>query len=721
MPPRRENQLPNAELAEIIAQHMAAAFPNLIAQFNQANINQNAPCNFKSFNSAKPLKFSGTEGATGLLQWFESIENTFRHVQCPDNRKVGFASSVFQKRALTWWNGVMRDQGAEVALAQTWAELRTLMMSEFCPRHELRKLEREFDDLKQVSGEHRAYTDRYEELSLLCPTMVTPLDKAIERYIDGLPDSVQDIVTGSKPTTVHQAIELSATLTESQIRKGKLHRKGDKGKNQASDKGDSKKGKKGKDSSSSKGSRKRKASQNFAITAQHNQAAPNQPAQPPAKKRYEGNAPLCNRCNSHHQQQLTCRFCTNCGKSGHLAEACRSARNLAQQGAQLPVQQQAQVARPHYPPGSCFNCGDLTHYRNQCPRLVNANPVQAQARGRAFNMNAVEAQADNEVVNGTFLVNNQPASVLFDSGADKSFVSLSFEPLLRVSRTKLGKPLTVEVANGEPIVLDSVRRNCQLNLNDHLFPIDLMPMQLGSFDIIVGMDWLAKHRAEVVCFEKIVRVPLSSGEILQVRGEKPASSLKLMSCFHARKYLRKNYVAFLAHVTADKDQGKSIQDIPVVRDYPELFPEELPGLPPARQVEFRIDLVPGANPIARAPYRLAPSEMQELSKQLQELSDKGFIRPSFSPWGAPVLFVKKKDGSFRMCIDYRELNKLTIKNRYPYLALMISLTSYRVLLAFRRSIFVLGIINFVCMKRIFPRQHSALYMGIMSSQSRHLV
>ncbi|KAF5756306.1 putative nucleotidyltransferase, Ribonuclease H [Helianthus annuus] len=673
MAPRRENQLPNAELAEIIAQQMAVAFPNLIAQWNQANNNNNAPCNFKSFNSAKLLKFSGSKGATGLLQWFESIENTFCHVQCPDNRKVEFASSVFQKRALTWWSGVMRDRGAEVALAQNWAELRTLMMREFCPRHELRALEREFDDLKQVSGEHRAYTDRYEELSLLCPTMVTPLDKAIERYIDGLPDSVQDIVTGSNPTTVRQAIELAAALTESQIRKGKLHRKGEKGKKQASDKEDCKKGtnKKGKDSGSSKGSRKRKASQNYVVTAEA-QAAPNQPAQPLAKKPYPGNAPLCNRCNGHHQPHLQCRQCTNYGRPGHLAATCcipanqnRAVQNPAQQVAQPLAQQQGQAARPHYPPGSCYNCGDLTHYRNQCPRLVNANPAQVQARGRVFNMNAQEAQADNEVVSGTFFVNNQPASVLFDSGSDKSFVSLSFEPLLRVSRTKLGKPLTVEVASGYPVVLDSVLRNCQLNLNDHLFPIDLMPLQLGSFDIIVGMDWLAKHHAEVVRFEKIVRVPLSSCKILQVRGEKPASSLKLMSCTQARKYLRKNYVAFLTHVTADKSKGKTIQDIPVLRDFPELFPEELPGLPPARQVEFRIDLVPGANPIARAPYRLAPSEMQELSKQLQELSDKGFIRPSFSPWGAPVLFVKKKDGSFRMCIDYRELNKLTIKNRYP--------------------------------------------------------
>ncbi|GJU85303.1 hypothetical protein Tco_1292849 [Tanacetum coccineum] len=126
---------------------------------------------------------------------------------------------------------------------------------------------------------------------------------------------------------------------------------------------------------------------------------------------------------------------------------------------------------------------------------------------------------------------------------------------------------------------------------------------------------------------------------------------------------------FLAHVTTkeieDKSEKKRLEDVSIVQDFPEVFPEDLPGLPPTRQVEFQIDLVPGAAPVARAPYRLAPSEIKELSEQLKELSDKGFIRPSSSPWGAPVLFVKKKDGSFRMCIDYRELNKLTVKNRYP--------------------------------------------------------
>ncbi|GKC29057.1 putative reverse transcriptase domain-containing protein [Tanacetum coccineum] len=145
--------------------------------------------------------------------------------------------------------------------------------------------------------------------------------------------------------------------------------------------------------------------------------------------------------------------------------------------------------------------------------------------------------------------------------------------------------------------------------------------------------------------------------------------LNIISCTKTQKYLLKGHHVFLAHVTTketeDKSGKKRLEDVPIVQDFPKVFPEELPGLPPTRQVEFQIDLMPGATTIARAPYRLAPSEMKELSEQLQEPSDKGFIRPSSSPWGALVLFVKKKDGSFRMCIDYRELNKLTVKNCYP--------------------------------------------------------
>nr|GEX03789.1 putative reverse transcriptase domain-containing protein [Tanacetum cinerariifolium] len=207
---------------------------------------------------------------------------------------------------------------------------------------------------------------------------------------------------------------------------------------------------------------------------------------------------------------------------------------------------------------------------------------------------------------------------------------------------------------------------------NHPFNIDLMPVSLGSFDVIIGMDWLTKYHGVIICDEKIIRVPFRR-EMLIFQGngdnQREESWLNIISCTKAQEYLSKGCDVFLEYITTkeakDKSEGKQLEDVPIVRDFHEIFPEDLPGIPPARQIEFQIDLVPGAAPVAQAPYRLEPSKMKELAEQLQELSDKGFIRPISSPWGAPVLFAKKKDGSFRMCIDYRELNKLTVKNRYP--------------------------------------------------------
>ncbi|GJU90395.1 putative reverse transcriptase domain-containing protein [Tanacetum coccineum] len=203
----------------------------------------------------------------------------------------------------------------------------------------------------------------------------------------------------------------------------------------------------------------------------------------------------------------------------------------------------------------------------------------------------------------------------------------------------------IEIASGVIVETNKIIRGCRLELEGHTFIIDLIPFGYGSFDVVVGMDWLSKLRAKIVCYEKIVQIPLSNGDILEVHGERPEGNLKQL------KTMKVNEL--------------KLEDIPVVREFPGVFPEDLSGLPPSREVEFCIDLIPGAVPVAKSPYRLAPTEMQELSNQLKELQEKGFIRPSSSPWGAPVLFVKKKDGSFRMCIDYRELNKLTVKNRYP--------------------------------------------------------
>ncbi|GJZ23391.1 putative reverse transcriptase domain-containing protein [Tanacetum coccineum] len=201
-----------------------------------------------------------------------------------------------------------------------------------------------------------------------------------------------------------------------------------------------------------------------------------------------------------------------------------------------------------------------------------------------------------------------------------------------------------------------------------------MPVELGSFDLIIGMDWLSKYHVVIIYDENIVCIPYGD-KILIVRGDKSnsrrESRLNIISCTKTQKYLQKGCHVFLAHITEkkpkDKSEEKRLEDVPIVRDFLEVFPEDLLGLPTTRQVEFQIDLVPGVTPVAQAPYRLALSEMKELSDQLQELLNKRFIRPSSSPCGASVLFIKKKDGSFRMSIDYKELNKLTVKKRYPLL------------------------------------------------------
>ncbi|GJW17581.1 putative nucleotidyltransferase, ribonuclease H [Tanacetum coccineum] len=231
--------------------------------------------------------------------------------------------------------------------------------------------------------------------------------------------------------------------------------------------------------------------------------------------------------------------------------------------------------------------------------------------------------------------------------ADFSFISTEFVPLLNAEPSILRHGYVIKVANGKKVEIDRIIRGCILELGDSLFTIDLIPFGHGSFDDIIGMDWLSKHKAKIVCHEKVIRIPLESGKVLWVQGERTKESPKSMN-------------------STKMDEPK-LGHILILRDFLEVFLEDLSRLPPQRHIEFCIDLVPGSTPTVNSPYRLTPSEMQELSEQLQELQDKGFIRPSHSLWGAPVLFVKKKDGSFRMWINYLELNKLTIKNRYPLL------------------------------------------------------
>jgi hypothetical protein len=492
-----------------------------------------------------------------------------------------------------------------------------------------------------VGLENEVYTNRYQELLQLVPHMAPDEPKKVERFIAGVIPEVRSILAGVRPPNMQEATAVLNVLTHDLRMSGKYK---EEPKNDAKRKSDQAGGSSGRN----RNNKRQRTVKNFAV------------ATVPEVK-YNGPFPNCNRCNFHHPVG-NCPRCRKCQRVGHTEKYCKI-------GAIVPAGQNR----------ACYECGSTDHFRNTCPRLaqpVNARPMNQQpqanqqprlqappARGRAFVIGAEEARQDPHLVVGTFLINGHYAFILFDSGAERSFVSLEFKPMLGVEAGRLANWYSVEYANGQKYKTRDVFDDCSMILSDRPFEISLIPIEISSFDIIVGMDWLSKVHADIGCFDKVVRIPIEDGKILTVQGDKVDRELKIVSAMKMRKYLkRKDCHAFLAHVIDKKPKSKNIDDVPIVKEYPDVFPDDLPGIPPQRQVEFRIDLVPGAAPIAKTPYRLAPSEMQELSGQLQELLSKGFIRPSSSPWGAPILFVKKKDGSMRMCIDYRELNKLTVKN-----------------------------------------------------------
>ncbi|GKD37160.1 putative reverse transcriptase domain-containing protein, partial [Tanacetum coccineum] len=436
----------------------------------------------------RKLVADSTEGAVGLIRWFERTESVFLRSNCTEDCKVKFATSTLTEEALSWWNSFARPIRIEEAYKITWSEFKKLLIMKYCPRTEVKKMEDEFYNLTVKGNDLKTYIRRFQELAILCPTMVPNSEKLMEVFIGGLPRSIEGNVTASKPQTLKETI----TITY----------------------------------------------------------------------RYTGSLPLCKKCTLHHTGPCTIK-CQTCNKVGHLTKNCRNKGPATGSNLQ-PVSV------------TCHACGEKGHYRNQCPKANNS------AHGRAYMLRDKNAHQDPNVVTGTFLLNQHLARVLFDSGADKSFVSISLASMLNIPPITLDTTYDIGMANGNLVGTNTIIQGCTLILLNQPFKIDLMPIKLGSFDVVISMDWLSKYHARIICDEKVVHIPID-GETLIIG----------------------------AQVMEKKSDKKRLEDIPVVREFPEVFPEDLPGLPPVRQVEFQIDLIPGVAPVAQAPYRLAPSEMFE--------------------------------------------------------------------------------------------------------------
>ncbi|GJY31209.1 putative reverse transcriptase domain-containing protein [Tanacetum coccineum] len=406
----------------------------------------------------------------------------------------------------------------------------------------------------------------------------------IEKYIGGLPDMILGSVKASKSKTMQEVIEFTTELMEDKThayaeRQAERKRKNDDL------------------SKNNQNQQNKRQNTGQAYTAGNSD-----------RKSYAGSKPLCSKCNCHHEAGPCPPRCNNCNRFGHLARDCRirPANNNNNRNNNNNNQQG----------NGCFECGAQGHFKRNCPRLRNNDRGNQAGNDRApakvYVVGNAEANPDN-VVAGTFLLNNRYAYILFDTGADRSFVSTTFSSQIDITPSTLDHYYDVELADGRIIGLNTILKGCTLNFLNHQFHINLMPVELGSFDAIIGMDWLAKYQAVIVCAEKIVRIPWRNKTLI-IHGDGSTQGnvtrLNIISCTKTQKYMEKGFPIFLAHVTAkeveDKSEKKRLEDVPIVQDFPEVFPEDLPGLPPTRQVEFQIDLVPGAAPVARAPYRLAP-------------------------------------------------------------------------------------------------------------------
>nr|GEW66788.1 hypothetical protein [Tanacetum cinerariifolium] len=490
---------------------------------NPRHVQTTRPCFYADFMKFHPLNFKGNEGVVRLTRWIKKMESVFNISGC-----------VIENQ-----NGQIRTLGPK-AYAMTWEVLKKKMTDKYCPQGELKKLKIKLWNLKVKGNDVPTYTNRFQELTLICTKFVANENEKIDKYISGLPDNIYGNVKSSKPRTLDETIKLTNDLMDQKLRA-------------------------------------------YAERADN-------------KRKTDDTS----RNNHGHQQQTFKK--QNVTKVGHFACSCRSSGNA--------------------------NVANTQRDGKETPK------------GNERNGNA-PMNPDSNVVTGTFLLNNRYASILFDTSADRSFISTAFSSLVNIDPTPLGSSYDVELADGKIVRIDTIIRGCTINFLNHLFNIDLMPVELVSFGIIIMMDSLRRCHVVIICDEKLVQIPYGN-ETLTFCGSESYngrdSRLTIISCSKAQEYMAKVCQIFMAKIFAmkeeNKSKGKQLKDVPIIWDFSEVFPEDLPGLPPARPVEFQIDLIPGAAPVARAPYRLAPSEMKELSEQLGIHVDPAKIE-SIKDWASP--------------------------------------------------------------------------------------
>ncbi|XP_052724130.1 uncharacterized protein LOC128193964 [Vigna angularis] len=568
----------------------------------------------ESFLQHHPARFTGKCSPDEADHWFRDMERIYEAKSCPDERKLAYTQYLLTGEAGHWWSNVkMILEGSETPI--TWELFKAKFYTEYFPDSVRFAKEVEFLELVQGNRSVSEYADRFKHLLRFNTTAVNEVWQC-RKFENGLRGDIKLLVKGLRirefPALVEMARDMERTKKEAEGPQNQQTQPLRVGGPVVS-RGGSSFRKTPFSRPISSGSR----SSSSQLSGQSSFASPLR----------------CYRCGGPHLQSVCpqmsgYRRCNIYRGEGHYARDCPTVKRT---GAQI----------------------------HRAERSVQRGGARPQATGRVYVLTGAEAaNAGNLIVSSCLLFGNSCVA-FFDSGATHSFVSEACVERLGLTVGELSCDLVVSTPATGLIRTSKVCSRCPIVVEGRRFKANLICLPLQGLEVILGMDWLSSNRILIDCGNKQLIFP----------GKNEDMSLSLGVL---KQDIRKGAYCFLVmtHMDATQESDHLSQknqsvDFLVVNDFLDVFPEEVPGLPPPREVEFSIDLVSGAGPVSIAPYRMAPAELAELKKQIEELLEKQFIRPSASPWGAPVLLVKKKDGSSRLCIDYRQLNKLTIKNKYP--------------------------------------------------------
>ncbi|XP_073119845.1 uncharacterized protein [Henckelia pumila] len=626
------------------------------------------------FQELRPQKFFGNEGSEKATSWLKSLNNMFNGLEYPDDIRLKLVPFQLKDRAQLWWETTaetLSDSGEKI----TWEVFCKQFAQEYAPPSYYSAKEDEFNLLVQGNKSVAEYASQFSALLPYVPHVAKNDRSKLSHFLKGLTRTIHTLVTTGTPSTYMKAVEKAKKIEASLLR-------------------------------SEPQSIPASVPQGAGSSSQTPMGLPSyQPIQSsqqakrpwfkargkPFKKKPQSSSSsssgsrggssvgssgrvYCDRCGGNHLSAHCTGFpgtCYTCGQAGHSSRVCPNAGRQQFQPQQFGQFPGRPSFRPYAPvPQFAPTQPYIPVQSTQQPRYPSSQsqqrfPGPQQAQVHAMTQDQAQ-DAPGGVIAGICYIFEYPARILIDTGASHSFLSVTFADEHEIAFTPLLDTVSVATPAGVFLMSNEIVLNCVIRFEDKIMITNLIKLAMSDFDCILGMDTLMNYRATVDCFHGIVRFRPYYGNKWNFYGSDSQSRIPLVSAMEMFRLLSIGNEGFMIYaLDATKEEKLKVSDIPVVKDFSDVFPDEIPGFPPQREIDLSIELMPGTSPIFRAPYRLAPAELKELKMQLQDLLEKGYIRPSVSPWGAPVLFVKKKDGTMRMCIDYRQLNQATVKNKYP--------------------------------------------------------